>query len=71
MTLNGKRDGFDRSDFEACARGASMKRGRASAILDEVIVAVGRWQAFADEAGVVQGWRDQVASSLRLELATR
>ena len=36
MTLNGKRDEFTLGDFEACAKGALMKRGRASTIIDEV-----------------------------------
>ena len=35
MTMNGKRDGFTLADFEACAKLAQMKRGRAAAILDE------------------------------------
>jgi serine/threonine-protein kinase HipA len=36
MTLNGKRDGFAAADFDACAKAALMKRGRAAAILEEV-----------------------------------
>lgn len=47
MTLNGKRDGFVLADFEACARTALMKRGRAAAILEEVQAAVKRWPEFA------------------------
>jgi len=44
MSLNGKRDGFNLDDFKACANTASMKRGRAEAILNEVqtTVATGR-----------------------------
>ncbi len=52
MTLNGKRDGFEVDDFVACARNASLKRGRAAAILREVQGAVSRWPEFAEEAGV-------------------
>ena len=36
MTLNGKRDGFTLSDFVAGEKVGLMKRGRATAILDEV-----------------------------------
>ena len=36
MTLNGKRDDFTLEDFKACARAASMKRGRAETIIKEV-----------------------------------
>ena len=42
MTLNGKRDGFTLEDFRACERSAMMKRGRASAIVEEVREAVRR-----------------------------
>src|SRR5690606_16725869 len=40
MSMNGKLDDFAREDFRACARTASMKRGRADAILDDVLAAV-------------------------------
>jgi len=68
MTLNGKRDGFTRADFEACAKVAAMKRGRAATILEEVIAAVTRWPEFADQAQVAPAWRDQIQATLRLKL---
>ena len=52
MTLNGKRDGFEFDDFVACAKNASLKRGRAAAILRDVQGAVSRWPEFAEAAGV-------------------
>ena len=52
MTLNGKRDSFEVDDFVSCARNASLKRGRATAILRSVQGAVSRWREFAEEAGV-------------------
>ncbi|MDE2882190.1 MAG: type II toxin-antitoxin system HipA family toxin [Acidobacteriota bacterium] len=52
MTLNGKRDGFEIGDFVVCARNASLKRGRAAAILRDVQEAVSRWPEFAEAAGV-------------------
>ncbi len=52
MSLNGKRDGFLRADLMAVARTASLKSRRAAEIVDEVIDTVGRWPAFAEEAGV-------------------
>ncbi|MCA8969464.1 MAG: type II toxin-antitoxin system HipA family toxin, partial [Planctomycetes bacterium] len=48
MTMNGKRDHFDRSDFETCGRNAGLARGRARAILDEVLAVVARWPEFAE-----------------------
>ncbi len=50
MTMNGKREGFTRGDFDACAKSAGMKRGRSGAILDEVIAAVKDWPRFAVQA---------------------
>lgn len=66
MTLNGKRDGFTRSDFEACAKSALMKRGRAAAILEEVVSAVKRWPEFASAARISASWRDAIRKAHRL-----
>jgi len=66
MTLNGKRDDFDLEDFKACAKAASMKRGRAETILGEVQQTVSRWPDYADEAGVNPMQRDQIHPALRL-----
>ena len=52
MSLNEKREGFTIDDFRACAGVASMKRGRAEAILADVGEAVARWREFSAEAGV-------------------
>lgn len=66
MTMNGKRDGFTRADFEACARSAQMKRGRAAAILDEVRAAVKTWPECAEAAGVDEMRREQIGGVHRL-----
>lgn len=66
MTLNGKQDHFILEDFRACAAVASMKRGRAEAMIREVGAVLERWQDYAEEAGVFSGWRDQIASNMRL-----
>ena len=68
MTINGKNDNFNPDDFRACAKAASMKRGRAEAIVEEVRRAVSRWKDFADEAGVDPVQRDKIRAALRLEL---
>ena len=67
MTLNGKRDDFKLADFETCARGASMKRGRAKMIIDEVQTVVSNWDRYAKEAGVPPAWRDRIYETLRLD----
>lgn len=67
MTMNGKRDHFTLEDFNACARTASMKRGRAAKILAEVQATVARWPAFADAAGVPDVVRDRIQRALNLK----
>lgn len=67
MTLNGKRDGFVLADFKACAQVASLKRGRAKAIMDEVRSVVSQWRQYADEAGVLPLQRDKIQNTLRLK----
>ncbi len=69
MSINGKRDNFILDDFKACAKTASMKRGRAATIVNEVTAAVSRWREYADEVGVSPIQRDNVQSVLRLDIA--
>ncbi len=66
MTVNGKRDGFASEDFEACAKSAMMKRGRAATILAEVQAAVRRWPEFAAEAQLSDEWCSKIEKSHRL-----
>jgi serine/threonine-protein kinase HipA len=71
MTLNGKRDAFTLKDFEACAKSAMMKRGRAAKIIDEVRAAVMEWPAFAAQANVAEEWRGKIRDTHRLVLPAR
>lgn len=68
MGLNGKRDGFTVDDFKAVAETISMKRGRAEAILGEVIHAVRQWREFAESVEVHSGQIEAIASTHRLDL---
>ena len=68
MTLNRKRDGFTLEDFEACAKTALMKRGRAATITEEVQAAVKRWPEFAAEAKLADEWRDKIQNAQRQTL---
>jgi serine/threonine-protein kinase HipA len=67
MTMNGKRDNFTLADFNACARTASMKRGRAAKIVAVVQAAVSRWRSFAEKAGVPDAVRDKIQRTLNLK----
>jgi serine/threonine-protein kinase HipA len=66
MTLNGKADGFTMGDFKDCARTASMKRGAAQSIIDEVQTTVSRWADYADGVGVKPSQRDKIQRVLRI-----
>ena len=68
MSMNAKRGGFDMADFRACAKTASMKRGRAETIVEEVRTAVAAWEQYADNARVFVSWRDQIGQNLRLDI---
>lgn len=68
MSLNGKRDRFDVEDFKACAKNASMKRGRAEEILKEVQDAVLKWKGFAKEAGVPDDIAKSIAKAQRTDI---
>lgn len=68
MTINGKRDDFTRADFRACADGASMMRGRADAITDEVMAAVRDWPRWATEAQVDPRKAQTIQDVHRLDL---
>ena len=67
MTLNNKRDNFRLEDFTACAKTASLKRGKAGALIQEVQETVSRWPDYADAVGVLPAFRDRVLRSLRLQ----
>jgi serine/threonine-protein kinase HipA len=71
MSLNGKRDGFEHEDFVRCAEVASMKRGRAGTILDEVSSVVADWPRFAAEARVRDEEAERIGQTHRLDLAPR
>jgi serine/threonine-protein kinase HipA len=65
MSVNGRREDITREDLRACARTATMRRGRADAILDEVLEAVSRWPEFAESAGVDEEHEERIAREHR------
>lgn len=68
MSMNGKVGGFTMDDFKACAKTASMKRGCAETIVDEVRTVVADWRNFSDQARVLEFQRDQIHRNLRLKI---
>ena len=71
MTLNGKQDGFNLADFDACAKSAMMKRGRAKAIVAAVLAAVERWDEFATEAKLTDEVREKIQRAHRLNFSKK
>lgn len=68
MTINGKRDGFTRADFAACAEVGFLKKTRVNAITDEVCAVVARWPEFAAEAKVAEAPAAAIGRAHRLEI---
>jgi serine/threonine-protein kinase HipA len=65
MSIAGRREEITREDLRACARTASMRRGRADDLIDDVAAAVARWREFADEAGVDEEHVERIARAHR------
>ncbi|MFH1845083.1 MAG: type II toxin-antitoxin system HipA family toxin [bacterium] len=65
MSINGKRDEFDREDLIALADVAGFKKGRANELVDRVIEAVRRWPEFAEKAGVPDTRVAEIRTNLR------
>ena len=66
MTVNGKRDGFERSDVLAVGEQFGIKR--AADVLREVAEAVARWPAFAKEAAVDGALMSRIGKTHRTKL---
>ncbi|MCU0591610.1 MAG: type II toxin-antitoxin system HipA family toxin [Desulfobacterales bacterium] len=52
MSVNGKRDGFERGDLISLAKAADIKKARTDQMIQRVIEVVRRWPDFAGKAGV-------------------
>lgn len=68
MSVNGKRDGFDRADLIALAHAADIKKPRANEMIDCVLQVFREWPSYAAEAGVPEDRIETIASHLRTKL---
>jgi serine/threonine-protein kinase HipA len=68
MSVNGKRDGFEREDLLALAKAADIKKARAEQMVDSVMESVRRWPDFAGEAGVAEASVEKIKVGLRTNL---
>ncbi len=65
MSMSGKRDEFDKNDFIEFGKTASMKKGRAEAILSQVQDAVSKWPRYAKEVDVPNDIIKKIAANYR------
>jgi serine/threonine-protein kinase HipA len=68
MSMNGKRDGFDREDLIQLAKIADIKKLRAEQMVQHVIEVIRRWPDFAREAGVSEDHVKKIKDSHRTNL---
>ena len=68
MSVNNKRQGFERKDLTALASMAGIKKGRANETIDRVIEAVRCWPEFAEIAGVAEERMKKIQDSQRTHL---
>lgn len=68
MSINGKRDSFERGDLIVLAKGAGIKKARATEMIDRVIETVRRWPDFAEQAEVAQARVAEIQANLRTNL---
>jgi serine/threonine-protein kinase HipA len=68
MSVNGKRDEFERADLLALAKAADIKKPRANLMVDRVIEAVRRWPHFARIAEVADERAKEIQTRQRTNL---
>ncbi len=61
MSLNGKRDNFNMSDFINCGKRFSFKRGAVIEIIQQVSEALSNWKNFASVAGIAPDIVDAIS----------
>lgn len=71
MSINARRESFTIADFRKVAEGASIKRGRADRIVDEVTEVVRGWPELAQDADIDPGRARLIGDMHRLDLTAR
>ena len=71
MTLNGKRDGFDREDLITLAGMADIKPRKAADMIEQIGDALERWPQHADAAGIETEDAERIENTFRGELVNR
>ena len=69
MSLNGKRDNFDKADLIAFGQTTGLKRAKTTTLLQEVSNSVMNWQRHAKTAGVSSRDIRRIGKTFRLHIA--
>ena len=65
MSMNGKRDEFNKNDFIEFAKTSLMKKGRAETILSQVQDAVSKWPKYAKYVNIPSDTINQITATYR------
>ncbi|MGM0567663.1 MAG: type II toxin-antitoxin system HipA family toxin [Elusimicrobiota bacterium] len=65
MSLNGKRDKFDKNDFIEFAKTASIKKEKAESIITQVKNAVSKWEKHANDVNIPKDRIKKIKSTFR------
>ncbi|MCX6100061.1 MAG: HipA domain-containing protein, partial [Candidatus Bipolaricaulota bacterium] len=68
MSVNGKRDGIERTDLIALARAADIKTSRANEMIDRILGVFRQWPDFAEQVGVSAAHIAEVERNLHTKL---
>lgn len=68
MSINGKREGFNREDLFSVADLIGNFKTESRLIFEEVMAVVENWQQYADEVDVFDGFAQEIKRNLRLSL---
>ena len=68
MSVNGKRDEFEREDLISLANAAGIKKARANEMVDRAIETVRRWPDFAEKASVADARAAKIQANQRTNL---
>lgn len=68
LSLNGKREGFERSDLLAVATLIGNFSRQAPQIIEQVLAVVSQWPHYANQAGVFAALQAEVQGNLRLAI---
>jgi serine/threonine-protein kinase HipA len=71
MSLNGKRDQFNRDDLLEFARSSGIKKYRATQLLQKIAAAVSNWPEHAGRAKVPEENQRRIAKAMRTDLVNR